>query len=551
MAIMWPQSSLLDGYTYLVITDENAEPIYAIYTNYLGNISFKNLPSDAAKPAGIEGFNPEDNLELYGGNGGYGYADYGQITIACGGNDYELKNPGEIRFNDELTELTIISNRHTYTAHIDNTSVITLQATSSISLALNMFESDAQYYYRAFHEDVNSLSLYTTSRNFWSMIPNDASLNLSLIVPTDKGMTRYPDVLSFRSETPTMFSMRQYHGNTYGIGYAYNPNTGEVGGALSINDSYSSNRRAIIVGNMLRSHTIYHDREEDKVLGLLSGNEFYVSMDGSVIHVLKENGKPTALQGIWQMDNVDAGLTTLQVADSVADVFAAGQSISQCNILEARTRDNGGLYLIDAPMEATTRTVHDILFPGGELAGEDSPYYEFAKVVQTLCMDSISSSLAAFKDGGLWGYYLNWVGVAPFTLFIPSNAAVQAEVKAGRLFQSSGAKLTEEQLKANAMFVRTHLMLGIEKADQLPFSRTHNTVLVKEGTLITPRLVIKSEGHGQMSVTDETGVTRNVVDNCKNVFVREVYLDSYTYYTNCEFATGVVHLIDGVLNYNR
>ena len=178
-------------------------------------------------------------------------------------------------------------------------------------------------------------------------------------------------------------------------------------------------------------------------------------------------------------------------------------------------------------------------------------------------------------------YNLNYVSGQSFTLYVPTNKAIEQEIAAGRLFTwedieadisactPEGGEVAEndrlrisQKVETVLNFIRAHVQFGVEIADQLPFERTHNTALVLPKTLRTPQLKVKSTGKGQLSVTDELGHTRNVLDAHKNIFVRDMhcvrnYKDAspkgQTTMNNIvlnDYSTGVIHQIDGVLNYN-
>lgn len=175
---------------------------------------------------------------------------------------------------------------------------------------------------------------------------------------------------------------------------------------------------------------------------------------------------------------------------------------------------------------------------------------------------------------------LSYVKGMPFTLYVPTNEAIEQEIAAGRLstWEDVAADLEACQGTENGMsgedslrisqkvetvlnFIRAHVQFGVEIADQLPFERTHNTALVLPKTLRTPLLTVKSTGKGQLSVTDELGHTRNVLDAHKNIFVRDMHcvknykdasptgMTTMNGITLNEYATGVIHQIDGVLSY--
>ena len=95
----------------------------------------------------------------------------------------------------------------------------------------------------------------------------------------------------------------------------------------------------------------------------------------------------------------------------------------------------------------------------------------------------------------------------------------------------------------------------MEIADKLPFDgREHATPVILSDGNATPWLRVSSAGNGTLSVTDATGQTLQVMDEGKNVFVRDVECSRNPIerindlYAVCS-SPGVIHRINGVLRY--
>ena len=293
---------------------------------------------------------------------------------------------------------------------------------------------------------------------------------------------------------------------------------------------------------MLHSHTIMH-RYENREKGLNSGNDYYLALDGSPIRVIREGSQVTGFQSAFHLWNQQHGLTAMSGGST--------ESLTKANITKRRSKENGTIYGIDNTLEATPSSVYSIL-SGSELAeGEANPFERFFEICQM--------SGAFVQNGGLDGYGLDFIGNIPFTLYVPTNEAIEQEM--GSVLSEIDA--LNEQLNAAEDYDET-----IKAFRKAPFQREHRTVVVKESTLATPLLNVRGTGNGHMSVTDECGNTRNIIDAHKNIFVREAHciLDpngtgdgkptspqgriSLNNIVLGSYANGVIHQIDGVLRYN-
>lgn len=386
----------------------------------------------------------------------------------------------------------------------------------------------------------------------------------ALFVPTDSAFAdTVPYGISFVSRQPAAISL-QYKWNsripvTARLCY-YDPETGVVKQritSVALSD-------ACIVGllnEMLLQHTVFFDRPEDRELGIRSGNEYFKTMDGNVIRVAAD-GK--SVQGIQQMDNEAKGL----------EVFTTS------NIIDSHQKNNGAVYKIDSPIlpPAIQKSAYSVL------SGEG--YEEFFKlcqvdydVLEALSLvdpnyhtASTCEKLRAFfstfvkKNGA--DYNLSFFPNHPFTLYAPTNEAVHRAIADGlptweSLAEAYGggvgsdAEREEGQRKVYELinFVRYHFHFGTEIADKLPFAaREHATPVILPDGHVTPALRVSSAGNGTLSVTDATGQTLQVMDEGKNVFVRDVEcsVDPAGMVSNLYMvhsSPGVIHRINGVLRY--
>lgn len=382
----------------------------------------------------------------------------------------------------------------------------------------------------------------------------------ALFVPTDSAMDTIPYCLSLASRQPAAVGLRYFSGGVPTAKlYSYNPETGVVGSRIS---SVKLSNACIVglLNEMLLQHTIFFDRPEDRELGIRSGNEYFKTMGGNVIRVAAD-GK--SVQGVLQKDNEAKGL----------EVFTA------CNIIDSHQKDNGTVYKIDSPIlpPAIQKSAYSVLSGEGyeeffKLCRVDYDVLEALSLVDPNYPASTCEKLRAFfstfvkKNGA--DYNLSFFPNHPFTLYAPGNEAVRQAIADGlptweSLAEAYGggvgsdAEREEGQRKVYELinFVRYHFHFGTEIADKLPFAaREHATPVILPDGHVTPALRVSSAGNGTLSVTDATGQTLQVMDEGKNVFVRDVECSEdpaggianlYTMHSS----PGVIHRINGVLRY--
>ena len=426
--------------------------------------------------------------------------------------------------------------------------------------------------------------------NFYAYVPEHRQLNCSLLVPDDEALSHWIDVITFESQKPRMLNLTYMGTGNFPFDkllYRYDPATGTLNSLYPRTENISNDEILNRLSTMLRSHLIIH-RPEDGTLGLLSGNEYFQAIDGSIVRVVVEDGQLKAVQGTFQLWNQAQGFTTM---NTEVEGFE-GIRLDRCNIKDQRAQDGGWIYRIDSPMDATPLSAYAVLSADET---EANPFRRFLE----LCMpddevlnqivpsnyssqtrENLVKSMKPFVAMGGNDLNLSYVKGMPFTLYVPTNEAIEQEIAAGRLstWEDVAADLEaclgtengmsgEDRLRINSKvetilnFIRVHVQFGVEIADQLPFSRIHNTALVLPKTLRTPQLKVKSVGKGQLTVTDEQGNTRHVLDAHKNIFVRDMRCTrndkdqspaGQSTMNNIllnEYATGVIHQIDGVLNY--
>ncbi|MBR6048090.1 MAG: leucine-rich repeat domain-containing protein [Bacteroidaceae bacterium] len=387
-----------------------------------------------------------------------------------------------------------------------------------------------------------------------------------LLMPSDEALKSYVDAASLDNTTNKMMVSLTWKDDDFPIrteNYRYDPVTGSVGsritGALA---SLSQSATVDYLTMMLESHTILPTRPEDAGKGLNSGNRYFQALDGSVIKIQKNvNGDLIKVQGAFQMQNEKAGLGTF----------------NQCVVEKTWHKGNFDLYEIAQPVIHSPHSVQWVL-KGDETECPFSAFYNLTcadKESLTACgftnVEELLPYISSLEDR------LNYTSDAPFTLFVPTNGAIEQEIAKGLptwesirthidghttsdtngnvVWDSEESRLSvAKECLTLINFIKAHVMKGVEIADQLPFTRTHASALVNS-TGEAAQLEVSSEGNERMTVSDGEHV-RTVLTN-KNIFTVDKVRNyppgpvSSTSARVLSYHPGVIHQIDGVLSYDK
>ncbi len=387
-----------------------------------------------------------------------------------------------------------------------------------------------------------------------------------LLMPSDEALKSYVDAASLDNTTNKMMVSLTWKDADFPIrteNYRYDPATGSVGSRITGNlASLSQSATVDYLTMMLESHTILPTRPEDAGKGLNSGNRYFQTMDGSVIKIQKNvNGDLIKVQGAFQMQNEKAGLETF----------------NQCTV--EKTWHNGifDLYEIEQPVIHSPHSVQWVL-KGDETDCPFAAFYNLTladKECLTACgftnVEELLPYISSLEDR------LNYTNDAPFTLFVPTNEAIEQEIAKGLptwesirahigghttsdangdiVWDSEESRLSiAKECLTLINFIKAHVMMGVEIADQLPFTRTHASALTNK-TGEAAQLEVSSEGNEQMKVSDGEHV-RTVLTN-KNIFTVDKVRNyppgpiSSTSARVLSYHPGVIHQIDGVLSYDK
>lgn len=439
------------------------------------------------------------------------------------------------------------------------------------------------------------------------------SSRFSVFIPTDEALSRYYDVTSCFWETPRMLKFMwnpkkspDATGSQIAVeAYEWDPETMTVSEEPSTNKPLDPAWKGFLK-DMLNTHIIVHSGN-DAGKGLDSGNEYFITKDGSAVKISDFVNQTTPgfhVQGGFQIDH-DSVCTVLAVDDKRQETTGYG---------------NGMTYTIDRPIETTSNTVERIFARGGET----SPFYEFYTLCQVpseiLRKAGLADSVEFDKqDKELLKYKIFDSSMNPlsndntgnirffssyrYTVYVPDNKAMQKAVNEEGLptwesieqfldekiaekeayeTEHEGFPHIEETLlemekdykaKAQAMitcilnFIKMHFQDNSVFADKMPLEPSnYETASINLATNRYRSVRVSSTGNGTLSVKPifkQTGLgegdyvfgkTCNVVKEHSNLMAREYTLSSPVSEENASATIkttsyAVVHLIDGVIDF--
>ena len=426
-----------------------------------------------------------------------------------------------------------------------------------------------------------STYLLAMSTNFAFFVPTDNALANGYYDPVSHGYTQ-PRWLKFGYRTSTTGTV-----TLNATAYRFDETTLEVGDQLSttISSSVIYNR----LKDILDQHIIVD--ESDEKLGVLDGNEYFISKGGAPVKVLNPEAEDNGMKvyGSWQLETGKEC--------NVTEVFDKTEATNGYG--------NGMTYFIDAPIESTVNSVYAVL---SQDDAEDSPYLEFYNLclVDTEVLEDagfadaytkaseIESALqkyAIFTSGSTGSYAMDqnvrFFSTYRYTLYVPTNDAILEAVNSYGLptwetireylderiayIDEHSSELTtdevtalEEEYKtiAQAMctclmnFVRYHFHDESVFADVQPFDAEDvESACINSKTSRYITVTIESAGNHTLTITDQAGNVRNILtdDGDYNILTRDLVLNasgnSATTIETSSFCT--IHRIDGVLNFKE
>lgn len=446
--------------------------------------------------------------------------------------------------------------------------------------------------------------------------------HLTLFMPSDEAFHYVYDPMSFSSNNLARVMRMLYNGKgtfpfvngstktlkegdvTWYVLSNYDVNAGVIGRnqtLWSVTQNEIVNRmRSILLNHCIFNLDYWYTVES-------SSNEYFKTVGGAPVKVVRENGRIVKVLGGFQLENE----REFQNAASVS------QGVMGCNITEEHAMGNGHSYTLDSPIIPASRSVWSLLanvprgFSGSqqseaEGAAENNPYQKFYELCDHPGIDidevirksglvdetqydlsnasqikKLNAAVARYstfvEDNGV-DYNLSFLKNGDFTLFVPSNEAMDAAYidglptwediiedfencnkdDDGNLIGAQDSIRLQTKIMAIHTFIRSHFCFGTAFADQewggieercpIVFADGHKNIIRAD-----------CPGNGKMRVS-ENGNTANVIDEFNGRPVKNIFVSEYRCNTRVRKATslngvtidsqsyGTVHLIDGVLN---
>lgn len=365
---------------------------------------------------------------------------------------------------------------------------------------------------------------------------NSLDSRYSLFIPTNQALLTYIDPVSYGATETTIWKFHfrkdalSEDDKVWASVFRYDMQNGVVGDSIGERRGWGQLGKRLI--DILDNHIVVGNVE--------SGYDYYRTKNGGIVHVVKRDGKIVAVQNTLQM-NQGVEIPIVTTYDQTKETNGEG---------------NGKTYILDESSLLTTRnSVCDLLDNYADCSIfygllQGSELFETARRGTTT--GSKTGNIASFNN-----YH--------YTVYVPTNASMQAAIDAGKIYtwdqisdmEESGAVPPEgiEDMKAQLnAFLRYHiqdnsLFLGMDYQNEggsSTFTRNYETAIMNEESqkFYTLKVEMKPES---LQITDLKGNTRHVLTDSPETYnwpAREYQIQGDNLSTS---AFAVVHVIDGPL----
>lgn len=365
---------------------------------------------------------------------------------------------------------------------------------------------------------------------------NSLDSRYSLFIPTNNALLTYIDPVSYGSTETKIWKFHfrkdalSEDEKVWASVYSYDLQNKVEGDSLGVRRGWAELGKRLV--DILDNHIVVGNIE--------SGYEYYRTKNGGIVHVVKRDGKIAAVQNTLQM-NQGIEIPIVTVYDQTKETNGEG---------------NGKTYILDESSLLTTRnSVCDLLENNPDCSIfysliQGSELFETAR--RGMTTGSKTGNIASFNN-----YH--------YTVYVPTNASLQAAIDAGKIhtweqisdMEESGTVPPEgiDDMKAQLnAFLRYHiqdnsLFLGMDYQNEggsSTFTRNYETAIMNEESqkFYTLKIEMKPES---LQVTDLKGNTRHVLTESPATYnwpAREYQIQGDNLATS---AFAVVHIIDGPL----
>ena len=454
---------------------------------------------------------------------------------------------------------------------------------------------------RVMNYAIQSLTWMGTAKNFFAYLLAMSS-RFSLFVPKDGFW--YIDPVSFMPKNNRVTPRAIYfdwndktnamRGTSYPVTYDFSNGTYVIEETPMSTGAASSTELSDRLNDILETHTIVHEDKSDitgideTVTGVECDQHYFLSKNGAPVFVnrAKQHANGMTVQGGWGLQHGESQ-KVIRFDDKTRETNGNG---------------NGMAYQIDGAIVPTIESVYSVLYNNQRQYGK---FFELCEADNAEILETLKPYLNKDEDGKdiysaneyikRYAIFVNDGGLPCFdketgaivtqatnvrffsnyryTVYVPTDAAVQAAIDAGLPTWKSinsyleldkdpeeRSELTDAEeearnVKAAAMvttlmnFLKYHFQDNSVFADTPTLAPTqYETATLNSETGIYCKLTVSSTGDGTLSVKDLEGNTRNVDHNFKNKLVRD-YIIASSQITASSFA--VMHGIDGVLNFKK
>jgi len=408
----------------------------------------------------------------------------------------------------------------------------------------------------------------------------------ALFLPSDEALNYLYDPVSFKSKKPRVLhlSMKENanttSGSTFPIEYEvfeYTPSTGEIGRQYSsLVETVQNGEIVNRLKDILESHTIVLEDKEEINSDI---DEYYVTKNGSGVKVIREGGKITKVQGGFQKENEEAGLTN------------ANKGVTFNSVTDEQDMSNGITYILDSPIVPSQKSVYHVLTNNEQYDSEEyESFYDLcdgSEDIMRACGLIDENNLTAsqqkkelrkyqiFSNQNGPDYSVEFFNNYRYTIFVPTRAAIEAAVSAG-LPTWDDIEADFEECKDSTEHPATYadsLRLQTKITYLTNFIRYHfidNSVFVDKSTINNSEYVTASydnlkglfckvniqRSNGTLQVEDNYGGNWLTIGGKYNIMARDITCNktpkdanSMAGITIDGSSFAVLHQIPGVLNH--
>ncbi len=264
-----------------------------------------------------------------------------------------------------------------------------------------------------------------------------------LFLPSDKAMYYYYDPVSFTSQKSRLLHL-YYKSGSFPISYNmynYNAQTGEIGQlykAEKMTNPEITNR----LKDILESHTIVLDGL-DEINS--DEDEYYLAKNGAAVKVTRENGHVVKVQGGFQLENEESGITG-SIGATNYEAYTEIKGINENLVTDEQTMSNGTTYILDSPIIPASRSVFNIFTNNQQYDSEYSEFYKLTEVDEEIVracglVDETNLTLSQqkselkkyqiFIDDKGPDYNIQFFNNYRYTIFVPTNDAILDAISNG------------------------------------------------------------------------------------------------------------------------